>query len=453
MDTVWKVCLVKWLRMGTKLTVKGYGNMRKTVYSIICLMMCFLLLAPSLPAFADGEGTEAFDNAVRLSLAFDKVRYRPGEDAVLTVSALGLDDERNAGLRLIDLQTYIRFSDAMVQSCVPEMNAALSEKIANESEKGFYVTNLYTDVLGLYFYSYEGVDLQGLADEEGRLVLGTVTFSLKNLTGTIFAEFAQRDENGMYDYAHLAERSQADTALPKTMECTVGSRVEAAVRTTGRNKIDVPDRVENLVNPDVPKTDIPDVPIDPDSKFEDLDDYQWAQDAIYELRDRGIITGVSSTEFAPQKPITRGDFVLILSRMLGLEGPADDNFPDVPKDSYYYTAIGRAKAAGIALGYGVDFKPERVVNRQELITLAYRAFLRYGYIQEAANTRALEDFLDRESIHEYARVPIASMISADIIEGAFGMIHPLDNATRAEAAVMCARLNRLIEKAEAQADK
>lgn len=426
--------------------------MRKILRQVICLAMCFLLVTPALSAYADDTAAQECDTTLRLSLSFDKVRYRPGQSAVLTVSALGLDDERNAGLRLVDLQTYIKFSDTMVAACEPVLNPALSETITNENEKGFQVTVLRPDVLVLYFYSDEGLDLQELADEEGRLELGTVTFSLNNTTGRIFAEFAERDENGDYDYAHLGECSPDSTSMPEMIECTLGSRVEAAVRVTGSSHIDrgPTGKTENVGDVDVPKTDIP---FEPDEKFEDLEDYPWAEDAIYALRDKGIITGVSNTEFAPQKNITRGDFVLILSRMLGFEGEVEDNFPDVPKDSYYYTAIGRAKAAGIAIGYGVDFKPERVVSRQELVALAYRAFVRYGYIKEAANTDALEVFADKEDIHEYARLPMASMVSAGVIQGAFGMLTPLENATRAETAVMCARLYDLLEQAETEADK
>ena len=50
----------------------------------------------------------------------------------------------------------------------------------------------------------------------------------------------------------------------------------------------------------------------------DLADFAWAKDAIYALKKRGIISGVSDTEFAPASNIKRGDFILILTRMLSI---------------------------------------------------------------------------------------------------------------------------------------
>lgn len=180
-------------------------------------------------------------------------------------------------------------------------------------------------------------------------------------------------------------------------------------------------------------------------KFGDIANYAWAEEAIYRLKDKGIISGVSETEFAPQNNIKRGDFILILVRMLGLDNEYSDNFADVPDTSYYYDAIGKAKAAGIATGDGVNFMPENTITRQDLITLSYRAFLNLGYIEEVTDLAVLDEFGDKDSIAEYAQSPMASMVSAGIIKGADGLVNPLGNATRAEVAVMCDRLTGLMK--------
>lgn len=176
--------------------------------------------------------------------------------------------------------------------------------------------------------------------------------------------------------------------------------------------------------------------------FTDLSGYDWAEDAIYNLKVKGIISGISETEFAPANNIKRGDFILMLTRMLNIDTPFTENFADVPIDSYYYDAIGRAKAAGIAQGSGTDFMPEQTITRQDLITLAYRAFLNNGYITEVSDLTALDVFNDKADISEYANAPMASMVAAGIIKGSDGKVNPFGNATRAETAVMC---NRLVE--------
>ncbi len=131
--------------------------------------------------------------------------------------------------------------------------------------------------------------------------------------------------------------------------------------------------------------------------------------------------------------------------MLSIDNEFDENFEDVPEDSYYYDAIGKAKAAGIAQGSGTEFMPENSITRQDLIILAYRAFLSFGYIEETTELSALDEFTDKDDIAEYAQYGMASMVSAGIITGYDGLVNPLGNATRAETAVMCARLLELMD--------
>jgi hypothetical protein len=131
--------------------------------------------------------------------------------------------------------------------------------------------------------------------------------------------------------------------------------------------------------------------------------------------------------------------------MMGLEGEVAENFADVPADSYYYNAIGIAKAAGIAKGDGENFRPNDTITRQDLITLAYRAFLAKGYITAAEDRSGLDGFVDNDMIADYAADAMASMVKAGIIKGTdTGGVNPTGNATRAEVAVMCARLIALM---------
>ncbi len=178
--------------------------------------------------------------------------------------------------------------------------------------------------------------------------------------------------------------------------------------------------------------------------FTDLFGYDWAKPSIYTLKDKGIINGVSETAYAPANPIKRGDFILILTRMLSINDAFSENFADVPQSAYYYNAIGNAKVAGIATGDGQNFMPENTITRQDLTTLAYRALLAKGYISETANMSPLNAFADKDNIATYALVPMAAMVDAGIIQGADGRVNPLGNATRAEVAVMCARLLALL---------
>lgn len=179
--------------------------------------------------------------------------------------------------------------------------------------------------------------------------------------------------------------------------------------------------------------------------FTDLENHAWAKNSIYTLKNKGIISGISDTEFAPANNIKRGDFILILTRMFGINDVFTENFADVPESAYYYDAVGSAKAAGIASGYGDSFMPENTITRQDLITLAYRAFLNKGYIAETDDLSVLDIFSDKDDISEYAQKAMASMVKAGIIQGSDGLVNPKGNATRAEVAVMCARMLDLMK--------
>ena len=181
--------------------------------------------------------------------------------------------------------------------------------------------------------------------------------------------------------------------------------------------------------------------------FTDLGNHEWAEEAIYTLKGKGMINGISDTEYAPANNIKRGDFILILTRMLGIDNVFDENFADVPEDMYYYNAIGSAKAAGIAKGSGENFMPEDTITRQDLITLAYRAFVSLGYLEEQTDTSTenLDSFADKALIDDYALSALNVMVGEGIIQGSDGNVNPKGYATRAEVAVMCSRLLNIMK--------
>lgn len=180
--------------------------------------------------------------------------------------------------------------------------------------------------------------------------------------------------------------------------------------------------------------------------FHDMNGYDWATAAVDALSSKGIIKGTSSYTFSPADSIKRADFVLMLDRMLGLNNVITSNFDDVPADAYYAEAVGRARSMGIIKGYDYsNFGPEDYISRQDIITMAYRAFLKKGIIHTSYNTIVLDKYEDRGEIADYAQEALVTMTDREIIIGNDeNRVHPTDTATRAEIAVMCYRLYNLI---------
>ncbi len=183
-------------------------------------------------------------------------------------------------------------------------------------------------------------------------------------------------------------------------------------------------------------------------EFSDLDAHTWAQDAIYRLAEKEIIRGVSESEFAPARSIKRADFMLLLVRMMEIDTSKkpEDNFSDVPESAYYYNELGTAKALGIANGVSeTEFAPERNITRQEMFTLVWRVMKKMGYLSEDADASMTGAYADAGDISEYARVAIATMSDLELVKGdSNGCVNPKNPATRAESAVFIDRVDTMI---------
>lgn len=114
------------------------------------------------------------------------------------------------------------------------------------------------------------------------------------------------------------------------------------------------------------------------SSFADVEAKHWAHNYIEEGVKRGIIQGVTSTQFAPQRTITRGEFVTILMRALNLTNDtAVSPFVDVAYSYFGYREIATAFNLNIVQG-SVDnnelkFYPNDPITRNSAILILARA--------------------------------------------------------------------------------
>ena len=172
-------------------------------------------------------------------------------------------------------------------------------------------------------------------------------------------------------------------------------------------------------------------------QFADLGNYAWAQAQIDALVEKGVINGVSDTEFAPANNIKRADFLVMAMRLAGLNDTPTDNFADVSAGSYYYNAVGIAKQLGITSGAGNNqFLPETNITRQDMFVLAYNLLKNQGVITTDADVSVLDSFADAADVADYAKVAVATLMENGFINGDdANRINPVNNATRAESAV------------------
>ncbi|MDD6309090.1 MAG: S-layer homology domain-containing protein [Clostridia bacterium] len=175
-------------------------------------------------------------------------------------------------------------------------------------------------------------------------------------------------------------------------------------------------------------------------KYDDLLDTPWAYQSIACLKNEGIINEKTTTRYAPKENVTRGDYAMFLVKTLGLTSSGGSNFSDVPSTAPYAEAIKIGKNLGILQGTGNNlFQPETPITRQELMTITARGMKAAGLLEEEGEIPLT--FTDSHAISDWAVASIAAMVRLGVIRGnADGTVNPLGNTTRAEAAVIAARV-------------
>ena len=167
----------------------------------------------------------------------------------------------------------------------------------------------------------------------------------------------------------------------------------------------------------------------------------WAIDHIDKLYENNIISGDGKGNFLPFIKTIRGDFMLMLMRTLKLESGFYDNFSDVPESSYYYNAIGTAKALLITSGISQNsFEPKSNISRQDMMVLVYKSLKTAGIPLVFADTSELNKYSDATQISDYAKEAIASLTKNGYVSGSGNKINPKGLTTRAEIAAILSKL-------------
>ncbi|WNX86182.1 S-layer homology domain-containing protein [Agathobaculum sp. NTUH-O15-33] len=176
----------------------------------------------------------------------------------------------------------------------------------------------------------------------------------------------------------------------------------------------------------------------------------WAKNAIEQVVEEGLFTGASATAFEPENTMTRGMFVTVLGRMAGAKGDgaaAAAVFSDVPADAYYAPFVAWASENGIVTGTDPGrFSPGEPVSREQMAALLSR-YADYAALPLGGDAER-QVFADDASIRAFARDAVYRMQQSGVILGQPGNVfEPQGNATRAEAATMLCRFEKLTENA------
>ena len=181
----------------------------------------------------------------------------------------------------------------------------------------------------------------------------------------------------------------------------------------------------------------------PVPNFTDISGH-WAKEHILFAVSRGLFSGTSKTTFSPNTTLTRGMFVTALGRLAGIN-PADyqnRKFTDVKTDAYYAPYVNWAASKGIVSGTtSTTFAPDSNITREQMAVIMKNYAVKMGY--SIPKTLEAVTFADNAQISSWAKDAVKAMQQAGVLSGKENnRFDPQGNATRAEAATV---LHRFVE--------
>ena len=391
---------------------------------------------------------------------------------------------------LLDL-TYNAGGSWTTGSSVP--NVVLNETTALDIVKGFgawsrsgggvsyvHVNRRIREALiylyGEYYLAYGNQDCQTDLDVVGN-------DDLPHFKAVIFKTNSGKLSNGKTDYAAyypVGEYYESFITATRSGYTLVGWKITKRSNdsVSGGERISAWDRVEeNLeltavwekgtftVAPEEPPVDyeepteptepeptepeletMPEVEIDMDRlPFEDVPENAWFREAVSYVYRNEFMNGTSATTFNPNGSMTRGMLVTVLYRIDGSAPVTDAEracFDDIA-GSYYTDAVAWAYSNGIVNGVSATkFDPDRIVTRQEAVTIFYRYCVDYNLMGVGSGLE-LDGFADNANVAPYATDAFTWAVATGLVEGSAqtdGLhLNPTSSLNRAQAAVLLER--------------
>ncbi len=171
----------------------------------------------------------------------------------------------------------------------------------------------------------------------------------------------------------------------------------------------------------------------------------WYYDAVEDAMDRGYLNGSGPDRFTPDGQVTRAQLAQVLWNLSGGLGAADPGFGDVASDDWFYHAIAWCCQEGLMEGTDGLFHPDTNVTREEVAEVLFRCGSLAGLNME--QRESLDQFSDGATVAPQAQEGMSWAVAAGIFSGYDdGQLHPQDNLTRAQLAML---LNTFLELQEA----
>ena len=172
-----------------------------------------------------------------------------------------------------------------------------------------------------------------------------------------------------------------------------------------------------------------------------MSDADWFYNEVTYAYEKGIMTGINDTTFAPYESLARAQFAIILHRLNGEpQMEYTDRFHDVGEDLWYTDAILWAADTDVVTGYSNgNFGPADKINREQMATMMYRYAEYKGYSLEGGVDYS--QYKDAANVSDFAKEAMSWAVGNGVITGKYDetQLDPQGEASRAECAIIMMR--------------
>lgn len=204
--------------------------------------------------------------------------------------------------------------------------------------------------------------------------------------------------------------------------------------------------------------------------FTDINNH-WAKDSIITLAQKGVVNGITDTEFVPDGEVTRAQYLKMIMEATGIETTAvrTGECLDADGDDWYGTYLQSALDKGLipkdmvtgyseSVDYKVDgdgnatytkviykgaFNGNLPIKREEMAVLTQYMYqyTRTILTNKRTETKQPSAFRDNDSISDWAKVSVNQAVANGFMDGMDdNMFNPAFTATRAQAATVILRV-------------
>lgn len=194
----------------------------------------------------------------------------------------------------------------------------------------------------------------------------------------------------------------------------------------------------------------------------DIDNMAWAKEAIMEMAEKGIISGMPDGTFKPNEDIKKLDCLVLIAKALGANDPTKKAEVDTAEEQYKsylnsYLIYGKREISYL-LKKGV-IKPDELADYVGANS-AYATMLRYEAAIVLVKAMGQEEtvksnnflvlpFADQNSIPERARAYVDYLYKEDIMKGTSAtQFSPFLPVTRAQMAVLLHKASAKMQEVE-----